>query len=68
LHPNLGRAITNLILLLVILDASSLLLLKPGEAEFYVAILGLSILLIFFAIVIYDIRREAAAKSTPKKQ
>jgi len=67
LHPNLGRAITNLILLLVILDASSLLLLKPGEAEFYVAIIGLSILLVFFAVVVYDIRREAAAKPIEKK-
>ena len=68
MHPNVGRAIINLILLLIILDLFSLLLLKPKEAAFYIAILGLSILLVFFIVIIYDIRREAASTPIPRKK
>ena len=36
-------------------------MLKPDEAEFYVAIMSLGILLLFFTIVVIDIRREVKA-------
>jgi len=64
-HPTLGRAIINIIFLLFFLDLLSLLMLKPDEAEFYVAIMSLGILLLFFTIVVIDIRREV--KAFPKE-
>ena len=63
MHPTLGRVALNIIFLLALLDIFALLLLNPGDAEFYVAILGLAILFGSFLLVTFEAKREAKKAS-----
>jgi len=58
LHPTLGRAIINIIFLLLLLNVFALFFLKSYEAEFYIAAVNLGILVAFFVIVVFEIKRE----------
>ena len=59
MHPTLGRFALNMIFIFAFLDIFALFFLRPDEAEFYVAIMGLVVLAAFLAFIIFDIRREA---------
>jgi len=57
MDPQLGRAVFRIALYIAFTAAILLLLLKPGSAEFDVALLALLVGLIFIGVVIFVLRR-----------
>ncbi|RLB80296.1 MAG: hypothetical protein DRH17_12325 [Deltaproteobacteria bacterium] len=67
MHPHLGRILTNIIITLLILNSLALLILKPGEASYYIAVINLGMLFIFLFFVFFEVRREAKASFLKKR-
>jgi len=57
MDPQIGRAVFRIAFYIAFTAAALLLILKPGSAEFGVALLALLVGLIFIAVVIFVLRR-----------
>ncbi len=63
MDPNTGRLALNLAMVLLILDLIALPFVRVDSGEFFITLIGLAILILFIALVSFEIRREAKAAS-----
>ena len=57
MDPQIGRAVFRIAFYIAFIAGLLLLILKPGSAEFGVALMALVVGLIFIAVVIFVVRR-----------
>ncbi len=62
MEPHVGKIAFNLALFLLVLISFSLMIVKKGTAEFTVGIIALGVSLVFLGFVIWDVRRQVAAR------
>jgi hypothetical protein len=63
MDPNAGRLALNLAMVLLILDLIALPFVNVNSGEFFIALIGIIILILFIALVSLEIRREVKATS-----
>jgi hypothetical protein len=66
MDPNTGRLALNLAMVFLVLDLIALPFTTVGSGEFYIALIGITILVVFIIVVSLEIRREMKAVSIDK--
>lgn len=61
MDPNTGRLALNLAMVLLVLDLIALPFVDVHSGEFIIALIGITILIMFIALVSFEIRREIKA-------
>jgi hypothetical protein len=63
MDPNTGKLALNLAMVLLILDLIALPFIGVNSGEFFIALIGILILVLFITLVFIEIRREVKATS-----
>ena len=63
MDPDIGRLALNLAMVFLVLDLIVLPFTRVGSGEFYIALIGITILVVFIIVVSLEIRREIKAVS-----
>jgi len=63
MDPNAGRLALNLAMVLLILDLIALPFVNVNSGEFFIALIGIIVLILFIVLVSLEIRREVKAAS-----
>ncbi|MGQ9691341.1 MAG: hypothetical protein ACUVQY_08805 [Thermoproteota archaeon] len=63
MDPNSGRLALNLAMVLLVLDLIALPFVDMNSGEFFIALIGIIILILFITIVSLEIKREVKAAS-----
>lgn len=66
MDPDTGRLALNLAMVLLILDLMALPFINMNSGEFFIALFGLLILILFMTLISFEIRREVKATSADK--
>jgi hypothetical protein len=63
MDPNTGRLALNLAMVLLVLDLIALPFVDVNSGEFFIALVGIIVLVLFITLVSMEIRREVKATS-----
>lgn len=63
MDPNTGRLALNLAMVLLVLDLIALPFVDMNSGEFFIALIGIIILILFITLVSLEIKREVKAAS-----
>ncbi|NHV99144.1 MAG: hypothetical protein HA496_05765 [Thaumarchaeota archaeon] len=63
MDPNTGRLALNLAMVLLVLDLIALPFVDVNSGEFFIALVGIIVLVLFITLVSIEIRREVKAAS-----